>query len=321
VSAGVLAVAGLVAVLSGALLLLAERARGRRLRDVAGPRHARLVPGGDRARVSGVVAFALGLALAFAAIAAAPADARRADARGVDVVLCLDVSRSMLARDVAPDRLSRAKEEIRRLTERARGDRCALVVFAGEARLLVPLTTDLRSLADLADAADPSSVARGGTDLAAALAVAGEAVAGDAPAAVVLLTDGEDLAGRGERAAAALRARGVAVHAIGFGTALGGKVPVEDENEPRYVKAKGGGDVVSALDASGLLRLARAGGGTSVDGTLPGALASLYETRIAPKAGLPESAPDAPRGVFQAALSAALLLFAVDLGASRRRRR
>jgi Ca-activated chloride channel family protein len=318
---GALAAAGLAGAVAGALLLLAERARGRRLRAVAGPRHARLVPGGERPRLVGVVAFALGLALAIAAIEAAPADARRTDVRGVDVVVALDVSRSMLARDVAPDRLSRAKEEIRRLSERARGDRCALVVFAGEARLLVPLTTDLRSLADLADAADPSSVARGGTDLAAALASASDALGRDAPAAVVLLTDGEDLAGRGERVAAGLAARGVVVHAVGFGTARGGKVPLEDEREPRFVKAAGGGDVVSALDEAGLARVARAGGGSSVDGTRPGALTSLYEERIAPRAVRPERARGAPRVAFQAALSAALLLFAVDLGASRRRRR
>jgi Ca-activated chloride channel family protein len=318
---GLAAIAGLAAAALGAA---AERARSRRLRDVARPRQAVLVPGADRPRRAAVVAFALGIAAAVAALASAPDEGSARDAaRGVDVVLCLDVSRSMLARDVAPDRLSRARAEVRALSEHAKGDRLALVVFAGEARTVVPLTTDLRSLADLADAADPSSVARGGTDLAAAIEAAAEALAGDVPAAVVLLTDGEDLAGRGARAARTLAARGVAVHALAFGTELGGKVPVEGERGERPLAAPAGGDVVSARDLSGLERLAQAGGGAAVDGNRRGALVALHEARIAPRAGRGGGAPGprGPRVAFQAPLAAALLLFAIDLGASRRRRR
>ena len=309
----------------GLLLLLAERARSRRVREVAGPRHARIVPGADRPGVVGPLAIALGvLAVAWAALSL-PADAAAPEdgAGGSDVVLCLDVSRSMLAPDVAPDRLTAAKRAVRALCERARGDRLALVVFAGEARLAVPLTRDLRSLADLADAADPASVSRGGTDLAAALAKATEALTagrGDRRAAVCLLTDGEDLAGHGERAAAALAGRGVAVHAVGFGSALGGKIP--EEGGPRWVAAPAGGDVVTALDLAGLRRLAAAGDGEAVDaGDAGDALVSLWERRIAtrPAADSSRGAGTVPR--VQAALAAALLLWSVDLALGRRRRR
>jgi Ca-activated chloride channel family protein len=213
---------------------------------------------------------------------------------------------------------------VRAFCERARGDRAALVLFAGEARLAVPLTRDQRSLADLADAADPASVARGGTDLAAALAAAGDALkVGDAgPAgrrpAVVLLTDGDDLAGRGERAAATLWARGVAVHAVGFGTALGGKIP--EEGGAGWVASPAGGDVVVTLDGAGLRRVAAAGGGEAVEAADSGdAPASLRRRGIAePAAPRARDAKGPSDGAVRAALLAALLLGGVDLAASRR---
>jgi hypothetical protein len=133
---------------------------------------------------------------------------------GPDVVLCLDVSRSMRARDLEPDRLGTAQREIVALTQQAFGARLGLVVFAGTAQLAVPLTADLESVAVLAVAMDPSSVARGGSDLGAAIDTASaalersHAVAGS----MVVLTDGEDFSGAARAAAERARARGVIVH-------------------------------------------------------------------------------------------------------------
>src|SRR5262249_19779693 len=162
------------------------------------------------------------------------------------------------------------------------------------------------------------SVPRGGTDLAAALATASDALSGDAPAAVVLLTDGEDLEGRGERAAAALLARGGVVHAVGFGTAGGGQGPGDEGRADRLLKGPDGAEVVSALDAAGLRRLATAGGGTYADGSARGALPSLYDDHVAPRRSRPAGGAPAGAGSlgFQAPLCAALALFAIELSAS-----
>jgi Ca-activated chloride channel family protein len=246
--------------------------------------------------------------------------------RGADVVVCLDVSRSMLARDLEPDRLARAKAEVRALAERARGDRMALVLFAGEARVAVPLTRDLRAVADLADLATPEDVLRGGTDLGAALDAALGALAerGAEARAILLLTDGEDHGDGGLRAAHEARRRGVVVHGLGFGTARGSKVVVEGPAGETFLRDRQGVDVVSALDAGGLQRIAAATGGTSRevgDGAAP--LAELYEDRVLPAArgAFEREARRRRENRYQWPLGLALVLWVADLWRSERRRR
>jgi Ca-activated chloride channel family protein len=208
--------------------------------------------------------------------------------RGVDVLVCLDVSRSMLARDLVPSRLERARREILALAERDEGDRLGLVAFAGTARLMAPLTRDAESFTEIVDLADPLSVDRGGTDIAAALELALSAL-GNATGAhevVVVLTDGEDLEGRGQRAAAACKDRGIVVHCVGFGSARGGKIPVvgEDGTESFLVDAAGN-EVVSVMDPVSLRRTAETTGGTYVSAAgREHALSELYDQRILPMA-------------------------------------
>jgi Ca-activated chloride channel family protein len=230
-------------------LSAADRARARRLGVALGPRF----PAGRR-RFRLVAA---GLLLALVALLNPAWGAAAGELEGADLVVCLDVSRSMLARDEDPDRLTRAKEEIRALSRRATGDRLGLVVFAGEARAMVPLTGDMASYLELLDLADPTSVGKGGTDLGAALEAALDLLQGR-PGAVFLLTDGEDLDGRGLAAARLLGERGVAVHCVGLGTELGSKIATEGG----FVRDRAGGDVVSAMDAKGLKAIAAATGGT-----------------------------------------------------------
>jgi Ca-activated chloride channel family protein len=296
------------------LLWLLDRRRARALRRAVGgrtPLLATVRPGRRRTRrllFSGALLLAL-----LAAMQPAWGEAtRRAERRGSDIVVCLDVSRSMLAGDVAPSRLGRAQEEIRALAERGVGDRFALVAFAGEARLLVPLTRDGASFAGIADLAGPLSVARGGTDLGAALDLSLDALKGGG--VVLLLTDGEDHEGRGLRAARRARERGVTVHCVGYGTALGAKIPVDGG----FLTDRAGNEVVSALDPATLRRLAAAGGGAYADADLAG----LYERRVRPaarKAFLSEE-KRARENRFQWPLLGAFLLWILDLcvGESRR---
>lgn len=187
--------------------------------------------------------------------------------RGLDLIVCLDTSRSMLAADMEPTRLQRALRDVRAvLPELQGGDRVGLVVFAGEARLQIPLTHDLDSFRGLLDEVDTDVVRRGGTDLAAALRKALQLADLEQArtTAVLLLTDGEDLAGAGQQAATELAAKGLVVHTIGYGSSLGSKIAVEEGGTQAYLRDKAGQDVVSRLDPDSLRKLAAATGGEFV---------------------------------------------------------
>lgn len=304
-----------------------DRLRRRRLRLAVGPRFAQeadLQRGRRRARR---LLFAAALFFATAAVLQ-PAwgeSARAVERRGVDMVICLDVSRSMLAQDTAPDRLERAREEIRRLAERASGDRMGLVVFAGEARLFVPLTRDLTSLAEMVDLADPLSVGRGGTDLAGALETAAAALVAKstAPAVILLLTDGDDRDGRGLAAARACAEQGITVHAIGLGSKRGAKIPIATETGEEFLKDRAGADVVTALDGASLRRIADAAGGVYREANADDvSLVPLYEERVLPmaRARFSDDEKKERENRFQWPLLIAFLLWMMDLCLSERRR-
>jgi len=283
----------LVAPAAWLLLVAADRIRGRKLAGALGPR----VP----VRRSRFALGVAGLLLALVAILGPAWGAAKGDIEGTDIVLCLDVSRSMLAADVEPDRLTRAKRDIRALAEAAKGDRLGLVVFAGEARAMVPLTEDMASFLELLDLADPTSVGRGGTDLGAALETALD-VLGGRPGSVILFTDGEDLGGRGLAEAKLLKERGVVVHCVGLGTELGSKITAGDG----FLRDRSGAEVISAMDEKGLRAIAEATGGTF--------------GREAPDISVTRRRGRSERreNRFQWPLAGALLLWLLDL--SRRRR-
>lgn len=321
---------GLVAVPVFALLAgRADRNRQRRLAQVVGPRAATLAGdlGAGRRRTRRALASA---GLTFGVIAVMqPAwgeETRAVEQRGVDLIVCLDVSRSMLARDLPPDRLQYAQRQIRALAEHVRGDRLGLVVFAGVARLAVPLTRDMTSFAELVDGADPLSVVRGGTDLGAALEAALEALQGARGdhEAVLLVTDGEDLEQRGLRLAASCAERRITVHCVGIGSALGSKIAIRDGDRETFLRDADGDDVVSALDAGSLRAIAERTGGKFVDAALaPRALIDLYESHIGPLAA--KSFTGDPRrerrNRFQWPLLAALLCWLLQAGLGERRPR
>ncbi len=207
--------------------------------------------------------------------------------RGVDIMICLDVSRSMLARDIVPDRLRRAQREIRALAERTRGDRLALIAFAGDARLIVPLTRDIDSFCEMVDRTDSLSVRRGGTDLAAALETAIDSLGsatGDHEV-VLLITDGEDHAQLGLAAAEKCAQIGITVHCLGLGSVRGSKITLADELGESFLRSRSGEEVISSMDAPSLRKIAAATGGDFVDAlSRNDPLVQLYEQRILPRA-------------------------------------
>ena len=217
-------------------------------------------------------ALAVGAVALLAVAAAGPrygTALREIQQEGVDLVVALDVSESMRAEDVAPSRLARAKFEVAAVLDELRGSRVGLALFAGEAFLQCPLTTDFGAVRLFLDAAAPDLVPTQGTDFARALQVATEAfdvaadgAEGEAPRARVLLvvSDGEDHAdGVGEALDAAEDA-GLAIFAAGVGEAEGAPIPVYRGGRlAGYKSDRAGATVSSRLEERALRRLAAAG--------------------------------------------------------------
>ncbi|MDX1384377.1 MAG: VWA domain-containing protein [Thermoanaerobaculia bacterium] len=187
--------------------------------------------------------------------------------RGVDVVIALDVSDSMLVRDAdgsgSLSRLERAKREITDLLRLLDGDRVGIVAFSGTAFVQCPLTLDYGAAQIFLDAIDPETIPVKGSDLAAGLETSLEALRGGAreSLAVILITDGEDHSGRLQQVAEQAREEGVRVFPIGIGRDQGAPVPDEQGGFRRDRK----GDIVlSRLDEPALQRVALTTGGRYV---------------------------------------------------------
>lgn len=184
---------------------------------------------------------------------------------GQEIVFALDVSRSMLAQDTEPNRLERAKQIIRQIVAVMPGAEVGLVVFAGEAALVVPLTPDASALELYLSSVGPDWVSDPSTDLANALSVAIDAF-GPSPGtgrAVVLFSDGEDHAGGIDSVTELARERSVEIESIGVGTDTGARIPFE---QGEWLTS-GGEPVVTRLDQQKLASVAEGSGGVFVAGS------------------------------------------------------
>jgi Ca-activated chloride channel homolog len=263
--------------------------------------------------------------LAGAALAMAAAGPRwglqSAEGRAVslNVVVAADISRSMLAEDVQPNRLERARLFARRLLRELPGDRFGLVVFAGRAYVLSPLTVDYSALELYIHALDPNMVSQGGSSLAAALTQATDLVRGSETVGgdrvVVLLSDGEALEDIEHVELAADRAAraGVKVVTVGFGTVEGARIPDVDPTTGTQVgwrRDEHGDIVVSRLDEAVLRTIASRTGGTYVRvddaGSLARVVAALRGLQRGQGDGVTRMEPRPRHALF--ALLAALLL-------------
>jgi Ca-activated chloride channel family protein len=179
--------------------------------------------------------------------------------KGLDVVVAVDVSHSMFAEDIKPNRLARSKQEIQRFVERLAGDRVALVAFAGAAYLQCPLTSDYGAFRIFLDVLDPDLIEVPGTDIGQAIeASMGAFDPKDRKYRVlVLLTDGEDHSGRAEKAAEEAAQRGIAIFTVGIGSPSGVPIPVKDRSgRVAYKKDAQGGIVTTKMDPGLLQKIA-----------------------------------------------------------------
>lgn len=242
-----------------------------------------------------------------------------------DIMVVLDVSRSMLAEDAAPNRLARAKAEVSDMLDALLGHRVGLVAFAGRAVRLAPLTSDYSFFRMILRGADPKSVSRGGTRIGDALRVAIDAFS-DEPGSkmILLITDGEDHESYPEEAAKAAMERGIRIVSIGFGSEAGSQIlltnpdtgargPLLDDNKV---------PVVSRLDGELLRKIALTTEGAYIPAGVSALdLAPIVEEHIVPI--VREQGPETVRiipgerypwfvlGMFLS------LLFTVWLGATR----
>ena len=151
--------------------------------------------------------------------------------KGLDVLYAVDTSRSMLAQDVKPDRLTRARMAVEDLLAKMDGDRVGLIAFAGSSFLQCPLTLDYDAFRQSLEALDTRIIPRGGTDIAAAIHEAEAALEGNGnnERILVLLTDGEDLEGSALEAARAAGKNGLKIFTVGIGSPNGELIPMMDE--------------------------------------------------------------------------------------------
>ncbi len=198
---------------------------------------------------------------------------QKAKSEGLEIVLAVDVSNSMLAEDVRPSRLELAQKELSRFIDSLGGDKVGLVAFAGSAILLSPLTNDKGALKMYIESLTPNAVSTQGTDFKKALSEASQALrrggtdADETPnvtRVIVIASDGEDNEKGGLDLAQKIADEGFRIFTLGFGTENGGQIPVRDDhgNLVGYKKDKTGQTVISKSTGEALKLLAEAGKGT-----------------------------------------------------------
>ena len=180
--------------------------------------------------------------------------------RGVEMVVALDISNSMLADDIQPNRLEKAKRLIKRLAEQLKGNKIALVVFAGDAYVQLPITDDYISIEMFLESISTNLVSRQGTDIAAAINMASRCFTPNDKIgkAIVLITDGENHEGGAEEAAKQASESGKKVFILGIGTAKGGRIPLPGGN---FLRDRDGQVVVTKLNEEMAMNIAKAGNG------------------------------------------------------------
>ena len=246
-----------------ALLRRARRARIRRFGDEK--LVAALMPSWSSAKgwwrtilfCLGFACFAIGLARPLLG-----AKLVERETKGAEIMICLDVSNSMLAQDYSPDRLSRAKLAISRIVDRLDGDRIGLIIFAGTSFVQLPITTDYVSAKMFLGSIDTQSVPVQGTAIGDAILTAAKSfsVQSEKSRAIIVITDGENHEDDPVDAARQVAETGIRVYTVGVGSLQGQPIPLDGD----LMKDKDGNIVVTRLDEETLKRVASAGNGAYV---------------------------------------------------------
>ena len=235
--------------------------------------------------------------------------------QGIETVVALDISNSMLAEDVTPSRLDKSKKLISRLVETFNNDKVAMIVFAGEAFTQLPITSDYISAKMFLESISPSLITTQGTDIGGAIDLAMKSFTPNdgVGRAIVLITDGENHEGGAIEAAQEAAKKGIRVFVLGVGSPDGSPIPVEGSNEFR--RDKDGNIIVTRLNEQMCQEIAKAGGGiyVRVDNTNSAEKALNAEINKLAKADVETQVYTEFDEQFQVLAWLALLLLAVEL--------
>ena len=184
--------------------------------------------------------------------------------KGVEVVVALDISNSMMAEDIVPSRLDKAKRLISRMMTQASGNKFALIVYAGDAFVQLPITDDQVSANMFLNQITPSLIKRQGTNVGEAIDLACRSFSDNEKIgkAIVVITDGENHEGGAEEAARRASELGIKVYVMGIGTAKGGRIPAGKSGE--FLRDREGNIVVTKLNEAMAQSIATAGNGTYI---------------------------------------------------------
>lgn len=235
--------------------------------------------------------------------------------QGIETVVALDISNSMLAEDVTPSRLEKSKKLISRLVETFNNDKVAMIVFAGEAFTQLPITSDYISAKMFLESISPSLITTQGTDIAGAIDLAMKSFTPNdgVGRAIVLITDGENHEGGAIEAAQEAAKKGIRVFVLGVGFPDGSPIPVDGSNEFR--RDKDGNVIVTRLNEQMCQEIAKAGGGiyVRVDNTNSAEKALNAEINKLAKADVETQVYTEFDEQFQVLAWLALLLLAAEL--------
>lgn len=183
---------------------------------------------------------------------------------GIETIIALDISNSMLAEDVAPSRLDRAKMMVENLVDHFTNDKIGLIVFAGEAFVQLPITSDFVSAKMFLSSIEPSLIETQGTDIATAINMATHSFTQEEGVgkAIIVITDGEDHEGGALEAAQEAKDKGMRVYLLGIGSTKGAPIPIPGTGD--YMKDNTGETVMSALNEDMCKQVAEAGGGAYI---------------------------------------------------------
>jgi Ca-activated chloride channel family protein len=186
--------------------------------------------------------------------------------QGVEVIIALDVSNSMLAEDIQPDRLTRAKQAISRLVDNLDNDKIGLIVFAGDAYIQIPVTTDYISAKMFLSSINPNIVPKQGTAIGAAIDLGMRSFSpGEGKSkAMIIITDGENHEDDPVKEAEEASKAGIVIHTLGIGSTEGVPIPILINGKRDYLKDADGNTVVTKLDEEILKKIALATNGNYV---------------------------------------------------------
>ena len=183
---------------------------------------------------------------------------------GIETIIAMDISNSMRAEDIVPNRLDRSKMMVENLVDHFTNDKIGLIVFAGDAFVQLPITSDYVSAKMFLSSIDPSMMASQGTDIARAIEMASHSFTQEEGIgkAIVVITDGEDHEGGAVEAAEAAKKNGMRVYVLGVGSTQGAPIPVPGTGN--YMQDNTGNTVMSALNEDMCKQVAQAGGGAYI---------------------------------------------------------